>query len=223
MPAGQRSTGRRARSRYAHIGRLYDLISLENLLYRRPRRALMAMLGPRPGATVLDVGCGTGLNFPELQRLIGPKGRIIGIDPSASMLAGAGRRVRSAGWTNVALINARMEDVPAALATAGVPPDAIGAIVATFVISILDHHSEFWRAVDQLAAAQPVRVAIADVGKVTRAGAARRAALQLLTALGGGDVEVQPWAHLAANAKDVVHVSECAGHVHLAVGTIDAR
>ncbi len=30
------------------------------------------------GQTVLDVACGTGLNFPAIQAAIGPEGRLIG-------------------------------------------------------------------------------------------------------------------------------------------------
>jgi len=34
---------------------------------------------------VLDLACGTGLNFPALERAVGPAGRIIGIDLSADV------------------------------------------------------------------------------------------------------------------------------------------
>ena len=36
-------------------------------------------LALQPGAAVVDIGCGTGLNFPLLQEAIGPAGKIIGV------------------------------------------------------------------------------------------------------------------------------------------------
>ena len=54
--------------RYAHVGRLYDLVSVEPLLYRRPRQRLGELLGPIPGATVVDVGCGTFTEYASASR-----------------------------------------------------------------------------------------------------------------------------------------------------------
>jgi ubiquinone/menaquinone biosynthesis C-methylase UbiE len=45
------------------------------------------MLAPASGSVVLDMGCGTGLNFVGLEEAIGPRGRLIGIDLSSDMLA----------------------------------------------------------------------------------------------------------------------------------------
>jgi len=44
------------------------------------RRRAVSHLGLKPGDSVLDAGCGTGLAFPLLEEAIGPEGRIIGID-----------------------------------------------------------------------------------------------------------------------------------------------
>jgi demethylmenaquinone methyltransferase/2-methoxy-6-polyprenyl-1,4-benzoquinol methylase len=60
----------------------------------------------RPGDTVLDVGCGTGLSFPLIERAIGPSGRIIAIEPSPEMLALARARVEGAKWKNITFIHA---------------------------------------------------------------------------------------------------------------------
>ena len=35
-----------------------------------------------PGADVLEIGCGTGMNFPLLEAEVGPTGKIIGVDIS---------------------------------------------------------------------------------------------------------------------------------------------
>jgi SAM-dependent methyltransferase len=74
------------------------------------RRELVEHLAPRRGETILDVGCGTGRNFDQIQKRIGPTGRLIGIEPSPEMLARASALVTRRGWTNVELVCAGAED-----------------------------------------------------------------------------------------------------------------
>ncbi len=50
------------------------------------------LLEPRPGAVVLDVGCGTGEDVRALAARVAPGGRAIGIDASAAMIEEARRR-----------------------------------------------------------------------------------------------------------------------------------
>ena len=47
---------------------------------------------------------GTGLNFPMLEKAIGPGGRIIGVDLTDAMLAHAQHRIEANGWSNVSLV-----------------------------------------------------------------------------------------------------------------------
>jgi ubiquinone/menaquinone biosynthesis C-methylase UbiE len=78
--------------------------------FARLQRAAVKRLDLGSGHTVIDVACGTGINFPLLEERIGPQGKIIGIDLSPEMLAQARDRVSAAGWENVELIEAPVED-----------------------------------------------------------------------------------------------------------------
>jgi len=58
------------------------------------RRANFDTLRPAPGQTLVDIGCGNGMLTAELARAVGPKGRVIGVDPSDDMRAAAQARCK---------------------------------------------------------------------------------------------------------------------------------
>ncbi len=53
---------------------------------------LAALSGAGPGHQILDVGCGTGYLTRLLAPLVGPEGRVTGVDPSLPMIEHARRR-----------------------------------------------------------------------------------------------------------------------------------
>lgn len=123
------------RERYGRLARFYDpamwLYRLAGMRIDAYRRAAVERLRLEPGATVVDLACGTGLNFPHLETAVGPTGRIIGVDLTPAMLAQADKRARHCGWNNIELINADISqyrfpaEADAVLATLalGVVPD----------------------------------------------------------------------------------------------------
>ena len=54
------------------------------------RRTALKRAGLKPGMHVLDIATGTGLVAREAIAIIGPEGRLVGLDPSAGMLGQAG-------------------------------------------------------------------------------------------------------------------------------------
>jgi ubiquinone/menaquinone biosynthesis C-methylase UbiE len=80
--------------RFAH---LYDTDWIQRALYTALQdRALAELRGWRP-ASVLDVGCGTGIFADRLDRQVAPGG-VAGVDLSAGMLAQAAQRSRTVRW-----------------------------------------------------------------------------------------------------------------------------
>jgi len=53
---------------------------------REMQRQYRAWFDPKPGETILDVGCGTGVNALAIAKLVGPSGKVTGIDNSEAML-----------------------------------------------------------------------------------------------------------------------------------------
>lgn len=70
----------------------------------------------RPGETVLDLGCGSGVECFIASRLTGPTGRVIGIDMLDAMLrrarAGAEAVVRNLGYANITFHQSLLESLP---------------------------------------------------------------------------------------------------------------
>ena len=94
---------------------------------RAHRRGAVQALGLRPGDSVIDLGCGTGLNFPLIEDVIGPDGRIVGVDLTDAMLAHAQDRIGANGWSNISLVQAD--------AAAFDFPTEVGAILSTYALS----------------------------------------------------------------------------------------
>jgi demethylmenaquinone methyltransferase/2-methoxy-6-polyprenyl-1,4-benzoquinol methylase len=70
------------------------------------RQETIDQLGLESGDTVLDLGCGPGVNFAMLREAVGPEGRILAIDLSRKMLERAQARIDDHGWENVTLVQA---------------------------------------------------------------------------------------------------------------------
>jgi len=117
-------TYRRNAKHYDVTSRLYPAPGYPHPAQRR--RAVDA-LGLRPGDSVIDIACGTGLNFPPIEDAIGPDGRIVGVDLTDAMLAQAQDRRDANGWSNISLVQADAADFD-------FPPD-VDAILCTYALT----------------------------------------------------------------------------------------
>ena len=93
------------------------------------RGEVVKRLHLKQGDLVVDIGCGTGLNFPWLQEAVGPQGCIIGVDLTDAMLDQARRRVAEAGWKNVELVQADAASYEF--------PAQVDGILSTFALTFL--------------------------------------------------------------------------------------
>jgi len=141
--------GKRA-GRYDLSANAYYLIGFREVKYRK---LAVSKLQVNPGDTVVEIGCGTGLNFPYLLDAIGQTGRLIGIDLTDAMIAKAKERVRRNGWSNVEL--AQID-----AAVFGFPSGIDGAI-STFALTLVPEYEEVIKRVSR--ALNPgARLVIAD-------------------------------------------------------------
>ena len=107
-----------ASRRYAELAPTYERrVRLTN----RWRPGVVRHLRLRAGDHVLDVGCGTGANLPQLVTAVGATGHVTGIDLSEAMAAHARTRSVTNRWDNVDIV---VGDA----ATAPLPADVDGAL-----------------------------------------------------------------------------------------------
>ncbi|MCH9641773.1 MAG: methyltransferase domain-containing protein [Actinomycetia bacterium] len=207
-------------ARYQSSARFYDLISAEWPVYRAGRVAAIGLLAPEPGQHVLDIGCGTGLNFPHLQRRIGSTGSITAVDSSAQMLRQARRKAHSAGWNNVRLIQADATELTSTELTPSTPGPGAGfdAVISTYALSLMAN----WRRAVALMVdvARPGgRVGVVDMQKPVGTARAWTPLAQLACRLGGSDIEAHPWTAIESTLTDVRAMALKGGHVQVRVGS----
>ena len=71
-----------------------------------------AFVDPQPGETLLDLGCGAGLDLYLYAQKIGLKGNLIGLDLSEPMLSKARSNLASLGISNVTWLQAPADAIP---------------------------------------------------------------------------------------------------------------
>ena len=125
--------GRRERliETYRKKAKRYDITSwlypVPGYPHRSQRLRAIQALGLRAGDTVVDVACGTGLNFPLIEKVIGPGGRIVGVDLTDAMLAQAQDRIEAHGWSNISLVQSEAAEFDF--------PAQVDAILSTYALS----------------------------------------------------------------------------------------
>ena len=180
--------------------------------FARWQRMAVDRLELRPGETVIDVACGTGLTFPLLEEAVGAEGAIVGIDLSPDMIAQARQRVADEGWQNVTLIESAVED--ALIEQTG------DAALFSFTHDVLQSPRAVARVVSSLRPS--ARVASTGAKLAGRwnfivNAAVRRSARPYMTTFRGLD---SPWRELERYAGEMRHRSLALGGAYIAWGEI---
>jgi demethylmenaquinone methyltransferase/2-methoxy-6-polyprenyl-1,4-benzoquinol methylase len=108
---------------------LYYLIGFRENKYRK---IAVEKLDLKPGDNVVEIGCGTGLNFRFLWDAVGEKGKIIGVDFSEEMLLKARERSKVNGWHNIELVNVDAADYEF--------PQKTNGVLSTFALTLVPEY-----------------------------------------------------------------------------------
>lgn len=127
----------RMRRHYDLISNLYDPII--GFFCGHAQRAAVASLQTEPGDVVLEVACGTGMNFEYLVPAVTDSGLVIGLEYSSGMIERATRRTRRHGWEgSVGLLQCDARELSREHLADLIPGDqAIDRVLFSLVLSVL--------------------------------------------------------------------------------------
>ena len=103
-----------------HANAEVQRLLLQAHLYEQPTEQALRAAGLEPGMRVLDIGCGPGDVALIAARLVGPTGRVIGIDASPDIVALARQRAVENGVITVSFERSTVDDI-----TLDEPVDAV--------------------------------------------------------------------------------------------------
>jgi demethylmenaquinone methyltransferase/2-methoxy-6-polyprenyl-1,4-benzoquinol methylase len=126
--------------KYRRNAYYYDFVTQA---FSRIRFRAIAQLKLKPGDTVLDFGCGTGLSFALIEQPIGPAGQIVGVELSPHMLDKAQEKISRYKWANITLLEANAEEV-------NLPPESVDAVLSFYTHDIMSSRQSVARAVQAL-------------------------------------------------------------------------
>jgi ubiquinone/menaquinone biosynthesis C-methylase UbiE len=203
----------------ARYDRIAGLIGFIDWLFFVPphfRKRAAQRLGLRPGDRVLEIGCGTGRNFPYLRQAVGPNGRIYGVDLSGGMLAKAQALCEQQQWSNVELAQNDAAEY--------VAPEPLDGVLFGLSYNTMPHHlMVLHHALKQLRPGG--RIVIMD-GKVPSGLGGKLAlpfGLWLMKHTMLGNPLIKPWKDLAAHADDFEMEEFLFGAWYICWGTKSAR
>lgn len=98
----------------------------------------------KEGETVLDLGCGCGKNCYIASQIVGPKGKVIGVDFNSDMLSLAKKYqaeiTNKIGWNNIAFHLAKIQDLKTSKETL-IKSDSIDTLISNCVFNLVPYEA----------------------------------------------------------------------------------
>jgi arsenite methyltransferase len=126
-----------------------------------------------PGSVVLDLGCGAGTDLLIAAQMVGPEGRVIGVDMTAAMLERAAASAREMGLTNVELHESLIETLP-------LEDASVDVVISNGVIDLVPDKEAVFAEIDRVLRPGG-RLQVADVVIHTEVSADARERIDLWT------------------------------------------
>jgi demethylmenaquinone methyltransferase/2-methoxy-6-polyprenyl-1,4-benzoquinol methylase len=146
------------------------------------------------GDSVLEIGCGTGRNFPHLYDAVGPTGKIYGIDISPGMLEKAKELREINHWHNIELAQCDAGEYTA--------PEQLDGILFSLSYNTMPHHrAVLQRAWDQLRPGGHLVIMDAKLPPGLGGRLILPFSLWLMKRTMLGNPLIRPWEELAAIAE----------------------
>jgi arsenite methyltransferase len=95
------------------------------------------------GETVLDLGCGAGTDLLVAAQMVGPTGRVVGVDMTPAMLERAGASARAMGMANVEVHESLIESLP-------VEDASIDVVISNGVIDLVPDKDAVFAEIDRV-------------------------------------------------------------------------
>jgi len=144
------------KKRAAHYDLSANLYYLIGFRENKYRKIAVEKLGLKRGDNVVEIGCGTGLNFRFLWDAVGEEGKITGVDFTDEMLLKAKERSQVNGWHNVELVQID--------AASYAFPKKTNGVLSTFALTLVPEYREVIRRAS-LALNSHGKLVVADLKK----------------------------------------------------------
>lgn len=93
------------------IDPLVGRLEAESREIYRERAKLAALVGPKPGSAIADVGAGSGFMVEEFAKLVGANGKVYAVDINAKMMERVAQRAKQLGLPAIETIVTREDSV----------------------------------------------------------------------------------------------------------------